>query len=156
LYRSEARLIKVIPGDVRAIQLAKSACYSGAKLLMDRMGVDHVDRIFLAGAFGSYIDVKYAMTLGMIPDCDLANVSSVGNAAGTGARIALLSRSARDEIESVIRRVEKVETAIAPKFQEYFVSAMSIPNATDPFPHLATVLDGSDQHRGASSVRAAP
>lgn len=141
LYRTPDRIIKVIPSDVRAIQLAKSACYSGAKLLMDRMGVEKVDRVFLAGAFGSYIDVEYAMTLGMIPDCDLAHVRSVGNAAGTGARIALLSRSARHEIETVIRRVEKVETAIAPKFQEYFVNAMNIPNAVDSFPHLAEVVE---------------
>jgi uncharacterized 2Fe-2S/4Fe-4S cluster protein (DUF4445 family) len=149
LYRSDERVIKVIPSDVRAIQLAKSACYSGAKLLMDRMAVDRVDNVFLAGAFGSYIDVKYAMTLGMIPDCDLEHVRSVGNAAGTGARIALLSRSARREIETVIRRVEKVETAIAPKFQEYFVNAMSIPNAMDPFPHLSAAL-ASLQGRGPS------
>lgn len=141
LYRGAERVIKVIPSDIRAIQLAKSACYSGAKLLMDEMGVTRVDKVLLAGAFGNYIDVKYAMTLGMIPDCDLANVYSVGNAAGTGARIALLSRAAREEIETVIRRVEKVETAIAPKFQEYFVAAMNIPNAVDPFPHLALVVD---------------
>ena len=141
LYRSGDRIIKVIPSDIRAIQLAKSACYSGARLLMDRMAVDKVDKVFLAGAFGSYIDVKYAMTLGMIPDCELDRVKSVGNAAGTGARIALLSRAAREEIETVIRRVEKVETAIAPRFQEYFVAAMNIPNAVDPFPNLARVVD---------------
>jgi uncharacterized 2Fe-2S/4Fe-4S cluster protein (DUF4445 family) len=141
LYRSGDRLVKVIPSDIRAIQLAKSACYSGAKLLMDRMGVDKVDKVFLAGAFGSYIDVKYAMILGMIPDCELDRVRSAGNAAGTGARIALLSRAAREEIETVIRKVEKVETAIAPKFQEYFVAAMNIPNAVDGFPNLARAVD---------------
>jgi uncharacterized 2Fe-2S/4Fe-4S cluster protein (DUF4445 family) len=141
LYRSAERVVKVIPADIRAIQLAKAACYSGAKLLMDRMAVENVDRIYLAGAFGSYIDVKYAMTLGMIPDCHLSRVSSVGNAAGTGARIALLNRAARSEIDSVIRRVEKVETAIAPKFQEYFVAAMNLPNAVDRFPHLAQAVD---------------
>jgi uncharacterized 2Fe-2S/4Fe-4S cluster protein (DUF4445 family) len=140
LYRSADRVVKVIPSDIRAIQLAKAACYSGAKLLMDRMAVEKVDRIYLAGAFGSYIDVKYAMTLGMIPDCELNHVSSVGNAAGTGARIALLNRAARNEIETVIRRVEKVETAIAPKFQEYFVAAMNLPNAVDAFPNLAQVV----------------
>jgi uncharacterized 2Fe-2S/4Fe-4S cluster protein (DUF4445 family) len=140
LYRSADRVVKVIPSDIRAIQLAKAACYSGAKLLMDRMAVEKVDRIYLAGAFGSYIDVKYAMTLGMIPDCELNHVSSAGNAAGTGARIALLNRAARNEIETVIRRVEKVETAIAPKFQEYFVAAMNLPNAVDAFPNLAQVV----------------
>jgi uncharacterized 2Fe-2S/4Fe-4S cluster protein (DUF4445 family) len=107
---------------------------------MDEMAVTKVDRIFLAGAFGSYIDVKYAMTIGMIPDCELEHVSSAGNAAGTGARIALLSLAARAEIESTIRRVEKVETAIEPKFQEYFVAAMNLPHASDPFPHLAKAV----------------
>ena len=80
------------------------------------------------------------MTIGMIPDCEIARVSSVGNAAGTGARIALLNRAARTEIETVIRRVEKVETAVAPKFQEYFVAAMNLPNAVDAFPHLAKIV----------------
>lgn len=141
LYQSGDRVVKVVPSDIRAIQLAKSACYSGAKLLMDEMGVASVDRIYLAGAFGSYIDVKYAMVIGMIPDCKLEHVKSVGNAAGTGARIALLSRAARAEIEHVIRRVEKVETAIAPKFQEYFVAAMNIPNAVDSFPNLTQVVE---------------
>ena len=140
LWRDGERVVKVVPSDIRAIQLAKSACYSGAKLLMDEMGVDKVDSVLLAGAFGSYIDVKYAMVLGMIPDCDLARVRSVGNAAGTGARIALLSAAARTEIESVVRRVEKVETAIAPKFQDYFVAAMNLPNAQDTFPHLERVV----------------
>ena len=141
LYRSAEREIRVIPSDIRAIQLAKAACYSGTKLLMDAMGVDGVDRIYLAGAFGSYIDVKYAMTIGMIPDCELSRVSSAGNAAGAGARIALLSRAARREIELVIRRVEKVETAIAPNFQDYFVSAINIPHASDCFDHLARVVN---------------
>ena len=140
LHRAGDRVIKVVPADIRAIQLAKAACYSGARLLMDKMGVTQVDRVLLAGAFGSYIDVKYAMTLGMIPDCPLEQVRSVGNAAGTGARIALLSAAARDELDRVIRRVEKVETAIEPKFQHYFVSAMALPNADDPFPNLERVV----------------
>jgi uncharacterized 2Fe-2S/4Fe-4S cluster protein (DUF4445 family) len=140
LYRDGDRVLKVVPSDIRAIQLAKAACYSGAKLLMDEMGVDRVDSVLLAGAFGNYIDVKYAMVLGMIPDCELSQVRSVGNAAGTGARIALLSAAARREIESVVRRVEKVETAIAPKFQDYFVTAMNVPNAVDAFPNLEKVV----------------
>ncbi len=126
--------------DVRAIQLAKAALHAGARLLMDRMGVEKVDRIVLAGAFGSHIDVKYAMVLGMIPDCDLAKVSSAGNAAGTGARIALLNRAARAEIEEVVRRVEKVETAVEPRFQAHFVEAMALPHKTAFYPHLAAVV----------------
>jgi uncharacterized 2Fe-2S/4Fe-4S cluster protein (DUF4445 family) len=76
------------------------------------------------------------MVLGLIPDCDLEKVSSAGNAAGTGARIALLNVAARREIETVVRNVEKIETAIEPKFQEYFVDAMAFPNKTDKFPLL--------------------
>jgi uncharacterized 2Fe-2S/4Fe-4S cluster protein (DUF4445 family) len=132
--------LRITQNDVRAIQLAKAALYAGAKLLMDRMGVDKVDRITLAGAFGSHIDVKYAMVLGMIPDCDLAKVTSAGNAAGTGARIALLNAKSRDEIARVVKQVEKVETAVEPKFQEHFVGAMAIPHKTAPYPHLAKAV----------------
>ena len=126
--------------DVRSIQLAKAALYAGARLLMDRAGIARVGRIVLAGAFGSYIDPRHAMVLGMIPDCDLPCVSSAGNAAGTGARIALLSRRARTEIETVVRHVEKVETAADASFQDYFVAAMAIPHRSDPFPCLARSL----------------
>ena len=132
--------IRVTQNDVRAIQLAKAALYAGARLLMDRLGVERVDRIVLTGAFGSHIDVTYAMLLGMIPDCDLAKVFSAGNAAGTGARIALLDQRARDEIEEVVARVEKVETALEPRFQEHFVEAMAIPHAAHPFPNLARAV----------------
>ena len=133
--------IAVTQGDVRAIQLAKAALFAGARLLMDRMGIDAVDRIVLAGAFGSHIDVTYAMVLGLIPDCDLAHVSSAGNAAGTGARIALLDDRARGEIEGLVRRIEKVETAVEPAFQAHFVDAMAIPHASLPFPNLAAAVD---------------
>jgi uncharacterized 2Fe-2S/4Fe-4S cluster protein (DUF4445 family) len=128
--------ITVTQNDVRAIQLAKAALRAGVQLLMDHLGVDHVDRIRLAGAFGSHIDVKYAMVLGMIPDCELAQVSSAGNAAGTGARIALLDQSSRATIEELVHRVEKIETAIEPRFQAHFVAAMGIPHSTAPYPHL--------------------
>jgi len=133
--------IKIVQNDVRAIQLAKAALYAGVRLLMDHMRIDSVDRIRLAGAFGSHIDVKYAMVLGLIPDCELAHVTSAGNAAGTGARVALLDRAARAEIENVVRQVEKIETAIEPKFQEHFVDAMAIPHNVDPFVNLAKEVD---------------
>ena len=132
--------VVITQNDVRAIQLAKAALYAGVRLLMDRLEVEAVDRIVLAGAFGSHIDVKYAMVLGLIPDCDLAKVSSAGNAAGTGARIALLNRAARAEIQDVVRRVEKIETAVEPKFQEHFVNAMGIPNSVHAFPRLAAAV----------------
>ena len=133
--------IRITQNDVRAIQLAKAALYAGARLLMDRAGVDAVDRIVLTGAFGSHIDVKRAMVLGMIPDCPLDRVATAGNAAGTGARIALLNRAARIEIESVVRRVEKVETAVEPRFQEHFIEAMALPHKTHAFPNLAKVVN---------------
>lgn len=133
--------LQITQNDVRAIQLAKGALYAGIKLLMDHMGTEHVDRIRLAGAFGSHIDVKYAMLLGLIPDCDLSQVSSAGNAAGTGARIALLNRASRNEIEQLVRRVEKIETAIEPRFQEHFVQAMGIPHSTAQYVHLRKVVD---------------
>ena len=133
-------LILVTQGDIRAIQLAKSALYAGARLLMDEMGVENVDRITLAGAFGAHISPKHAMVLGMIPDAHLSKVTSAGNAAGTGARIALCSVAARAAIETVVHQIHKVETAIEPRFQEHFVAANAIPHATDPFPELAKIV----------------
>jgi len=133
--------IVITQTDVRAIQLAKAALYAGARLLMDRMGIDHVDRVVLAGAFGSHIDPLYAMALGMVPDCPLDKITSAGNAAGAGALIALLNQSSRDEIEQIIRKVEKVETAVEPAFQAHFVGAMALPHASDAFPHLAAAID---------------
>jgi uncharacterized 2Fe-2S/4Fe-4S cluster protein (DUF4445 family) len=135
------RSIAVTQNDVRAIQLAKAALYAGARLLMDRLGVEVVDEVRLAGAFGSQIDPLHAMVLGLVPDCDLRRVRAAGNAAGTGALIALLSGEARREIETVVRRVEKVETAVESRFQEHFVEAMAIPHRTAPHPHLGEVVD---------------
>ncbi len=132
--------ILVTQGDVRAIQLAKSALYAGARLLMDQFGVDRVERVVLAGAFGAHISPKHAMVLGMIPDCDIDRVTSAGNAAGTGARIALLNAGARREVETLVTRIHKVETAIEPRFQEHFVAANAIPHASDAFPRLAAVV----------------
>jgi uncharacterized 2Fe-2S/4Fe-4S cluster protein (DUF4445 family) len=129
-------LITVTQTDVRAIQLAKAALYAGVKLLMDKQGIDHVDRIGLAGAFGTFIDPKYAMVLGLIPDCDLSRVKAVGNAAGTGARMCLLNRGYRREIEETVSRIEKIETALESRFQEHFVYAMALPNKVDSFPNL--------------------
>jgi len=145
--------IRVTQNDVRAIQLAKAALYAGARLLMDRAGVESVERIVLTGAFGSHIDVRHAMVLGMIPDCDLAHVAAAGNAAGTGARMALVNRRARAEIEDVVRRVEKVETAVEPRFQEHFVEAMAIPHRTVPYPNLARAVDLPERKAPAATAR---
>ncbi|GAA6197049.1 ASKHA domain-containing protein [Pseudophaeobacter arcticus] len=132
--------ISITNPDIRAIQMAKAALYSGARLLMDKFGVDTVDRVVLAGAFGAHISAKHAMVLGMIPDCPIDKVTSAGNAAGTGARIALLNTKARSEIEQTVRRIEKIETAVEPRFQEHFVNASAIPNSKEPFPILASIL----------------
>ncbi|ARE41794.1 Methyltransferase corrinoid activation protein [Rhodovulum sp. P5] len=147
--------ITVTQGDIRAIQLAKSALYAGARLLMDRMAVSRVDRIVLAGAFGAHISPQHAMALGMIPDVPLDKVRSAGNAAGTGARIALCSRSARRLVEENVRRIEKVETAVEPRFQDHFVAANALPHASDPFPNLAAVapLPQVDFNTGAGTGR---
>ena len=132
--------ITVTQGDIRAIQLAKSALYAGARLLMDEFNVDNVDRVVLAGAFGAHISPKHALVLGMIPDVPTDKVFSAGNAAGTGARIALCNKSARSAIETTVHQITKVETAIEPKFQEHFVNANAIPHATDPFDQLRAAV----------------
>ena len=134
---SDGSLITVTQGDIRAIQLAKSALYAGARLLMDELQTDTLDRVVLAGAFGAHISPKHAMVLGMIPDCALDRVTSAGNAAGTGARIALCDISARAKIEREVGQIQKVETAIEPRFQEHFVAANAIPHASADFPELS-------------------
>ena len=139
--------IRITQNDVRAIQLAKAALHAGAMLLMEHFGVDKVDRIRLAGAFGAHIDVKYAMVLGLIPECDLQQVSSAGNAAGTGARITLLDKCSRNRIEAEVRKVEKIETAVEARFQEHFVSSMSIPNGGGEAP------TGPRKRRGRRGAR---
>jgi uncharacterized 2Fe-2S/4Fe-4S cluster protein (DUF4445 family) len=132
--------ITVTQNDIRAIQLAKAALYAGVKLLMEKQGVETVDTIRFAGAFGSFIDPKYAMVLGLIPDCDLADVKAVGNAAGTGALMALLNRDHRREIEKQVTQIEKIETALEPHFQQLFIDAMALPNKVDPFPKLSAAV----------------
>jgi uncharacterized 2Fe-2S/4Fe-4S cluster protein (DUF4445 family) len=107
---------------------------------MDHAGVERVDAVRLAGAFGSQIDLLHAMVLGLVPDCDLAHAGPAGNAAGTGALIALLSAEQRREIERVAREVTKIETAVEPRFQAHFVDAMALPHKTAPSTHLSQVV----------------
>ena len=166
LLRDGEPRITVTQNDVRAIQLAKAALYAGVKLLMEKQGVDAVDTIRFAGAFGSFIDPKYAMVLGLIPDCDLAEVKAVGNAAGTGALMALLNRDYRREIEATVKRIEKIETALEPHFQQLFIDAMALPNKVDPFVKLGEQVklpprkvladggsDGAPRRRGREGRR---
>ncbi len=135
--------ITINQADVRALQLAKGALYAGAKLMMKRMGIERLDKVILAGAFGSYIDKESALTLGMFPDCDINNVYAVGNAAGDGARMALLNVSKRREADERARWVEFVEIAVEPEFQKEFMQAMHIPHMKDPFPNLKALLQKS-------------
>ncbi|PQO23565.1 drug:proton antiporter [Rhodobacteraceae bacterium WD3A24] len=148
--------IAVTQGDIRAIQLAKSALYAGARLLMDEFGVDEVDRVVLAGAFGAHISPKHAMVLGMIPDTPLERVTSAGNAAGTGARIALCSLDARAAVEAMVRRIHKVETAIEPRFQEHFVAAAALPHAAAPFARLRAAVPLPEPHFNTAAAEGAP
>jgi uncharacterized 2Fe-2S/4Fe-4S cluster protein (DUF4445 family) len=148
--------IAVTQNDIRAIQLAKAALYAGARLLMDEFGVDRVDRVVLAGAFGAHISPLHAMVLGMIPDVPIEAVTAAGNAAGTGARIALCNRGARREIERLVSHIQKVETAIEPRFQEHFVAANALPHATAPFTQLRQRVglpDVSYNERAGASPR---
>jgi len=139
--------IVITQSDVRAIQLAKAALYAGTKLLMDHRQVDHVDRIILAGAFGSFISPFHAMVLGLIPDCDLDNVFAVGNAAGDGARLALLNRDLRLKAVQLARSATYVETPLEAKFQDEFVAALNLPHSTHSFPHLAGKLPADKDER---------
>jgi len=133
--------VRITQADVRAIQLAKAALRAGIELLMEAAGLNEVDEIRLAGAFGAHIDPLHAMVLGLIPDTRLEQVRSVGNAAGSGALQALLSGQKRAEMERAVAMVTKIETATEPRFQEQFVAALAFPHLTAPTPHLASVVD---------------
>ena len=145
--------IVITQHDIRSVQLAKAALYAGAKLLMARRGVDRLDRVILAGAFGSYISKEHAMMIGLFPDCDLENVYAVGNAAGDGARIALLSRAKRREAREAARWIDYVETAVEMEFQNQFVAAINFPHSNDPFPHLDGNLPDVAQRPATDSRR---
>jgi len=132
--------ITITQQDIRNVQLAKAALYTGAKLMMKKLGIEKLNKVILAGAFGTYINTEAAMILGMFPDCDLKNVYAVGNAAGDGARIALLNRDKRVEADEIARKVEYVELTIEKNFQKEFIDALALPHAKDPFPHLKGLL----------------
>ncbi|HEX9838431.1 MAG TPA: ASKHA domain-containing protein [Anaerolineales bacterium] len=137
---SIGRDIPITQQDVRQIQLAKAALFTAARTLLKRSNLQSPDKIILAGGFGSYIDKEKAMLIGLIPDCELENVYAVGNAAGDGARIALLNVEKRREIESVTRRVERFELPTDPEFQNQFMLATSFPHMSEPFPHIAHLI----------------
>jgi hypothetical protein len=142
--------------DVRALQLAKAAMYSAAKIMMRRMDVTQVDKVVLAGAFGSYINKVKAMVMGLIPDCELKNVYAVGNAAGDGARMALLNTDKRDEANQIARQVEYIELTVEPDFEKQFAAAMHFPHMKDKFPHLQKMLDKAARDRFLRLLRNLP
>ena len=142
--------------DVRALQLAKAAMYSAAKIMMRRMGVERLDKVVLAGAFGSYIDKVKAMAMGLFPDCDLKNVYAVGNAAGDGARMALLSIDKRAEANEVARTVEYTELTVEPDFEQQFSTAIHFPHMKDTFPHLQKMMDKAAGDRFLRMLRNMP
>ncbi len=137
---SIGRDIPITQQDVRQIQLAKAALFTAARTLLKRSNLQSPDKIILAGGFGSYIDKEKAMLIGLIPDCPLENVYAVGNAAGDGARIALLNIEKRKEVETVTRRVERFELPTDPEFQNQFMLATSLPHMSEPFPHIAHLI----------------
>src|ERR1041385_2991487 len=137
---SIGRDIPITQQDVRQIQLAKAALFTAARTLLKRSNLQSPDKIILAGGFGSYIDKEKAMLIGLIPDCDLENVYAVGNAAGDGARIALLNVEKRNEIDNVTRQVERFELPTDPDFQNQFMLATSFPHMSEPFEHIAHLI----------------
>jgi uncharacterized 2Fe-2S/4Fe-4S cluster protein (DUF4445 family) len=128
--------VTITQKDLRQIQLAKGSLYAGCKLMMRRMGVEQVDVVKIAGSFGSHVDKEKALVMGLVPDCDLAKIVSVGNAAGDGCRAALLDREKRIEANWVSRHVEYIELTVEKDFQQQFMEAMQLPHMTDKFPHL--------------------
>ncbi len=126
--------------DVRAIQLAKGAMYAGTKIMMQKLGIEKIDKVILAGAFGSYIDPQSASLMGLFPDCAPENIYSVGNAAGDGARMALLNKSKREEADHFAGKVEYIELTLASDFDSIFSKAMWLPHAKDKFPNLEHLL----------------
>jgi uncharacterized 2Fe-2S/4Fe-4S cluster protein (DUF4445 family) len=142
--------------DMRALQLAKSAMYSAAKIMMRRLGVQKVDKVVLAGAFGSFIDKVKAMAMGLYPDCELKNVFAVGNAAGDGARMALLNVDKRAEADEIAGQIEYVELTVEPDFEKQFAAAMHFPHMSDSFPHLQKMLDKATHERALRHLRNNP
>ncbi len=141
--------IVITQKDVRQIQLAKGALYAGCKLMMKRMGVEKVDKVKIAGAFGTHVDRTKALVMGLFPDCEIENIYGVGNAAGDGCRAALLNVQKRVEANWCSRNVEYLELTVEPTFEQDFSEAMQLPHMVDKFPHLQDVLPEHILNQGA-------
>lgn len=114
--------------DLREIQMAKAAIQAGTRVLMDELDVETVDRVVLAGGFGNYIDPESAMTVGLYPDVEFEKVDSLGNAAGIGAKLALLDRERRSEARRIVDQVEYFEIAGTDAFRDEFLESMYVPH----------------------------
>ncbi len=132
--------IVITQKDVRQIQLAKGALYAGCKLMVKRMGLEKVDKVKIAGAFGTHVDRTKALIMGLFPDCEIEMIQSVGNAAGDGCRAALLNVKKRIEANWCSRNVEYIELTVEETFQQDFMEAMQLPHMTDEFPHLEGIV----------------
>jgi uncharacterized 2Fe-2S/4Fe-4S cluster protein (DUF4445 family) len=132
--------IVITQRDVRQIQLAKGALYAGCKLMVKRMGLEKVDTVKIAGAFGTHVDREKALTMGLFPDCEIEMIKGIGNAAGDGCRAALLNVKKRVEADWCSRNVEYVELTVEPTFEKDFMEAMQLPHMTDEFPHLRGIV----------------
>jgi len=139
--------IVITQKDVRQIQLAKGALYCGCKLMMRRMGMEKIDKVKIAGAFGTHVDQEKALVMGLFPDCEIDKIIGVGNAAGDGARAALLNLEKRKEADWVSRNVEYIELTVEEDFQQEFMEAMQIPHMKDEFPHLEGVVPEEILHQ---------
>lgn len=148
VWKEDAELkedIVITQSDIREIQKAKAAMYSGASILMKKKGlkIDDMEKVFIAGAFGTYINPASARTIGMFPDFSLEKIIQVGNAAGTGARMALLSSKARQISDRLASMVRYVELANDPGFRKEYMKALYLPHLEiDQFPRTMKLLKG--------------
>jgi uncharacterized 2Fe-2S/4Fe-4S cluster protein (DUF4445 family) len=137
--------IAVTQKDINEIQLAKAAMFTGCSILMKRKGMkrENLDRVLIAGAFGNYINPENAKLIGLVPDVQTEKIEFVGNTAVTGAKMALVSKEAREIAETLSKRVRYLELAIDPDFSREFASALVIPHKDlDRFPSAKEYLKG--------------
>ena len=121
--------ISVNQNDIVEIQLAKGAMRTGIEILLENAGIGFkdIDGIIIAGAFGSYIDPRNVVNIGMFPMVSLDKISQVGNAASVGAKMVLISRVERKKAEDIARKTDYLELTVYPSFSDHFVNSMQFP-----------------------------
>jgi len=135
--------ITIVQDDIIQIQFAKAAMYAGATILMNRVGVESkdLDAVLLAGAFGNYVNADSARTIGLFPEVPLDRIIGIGNAAGSGAKIALIDKKARAHAQELARRTQYVELAAQPEFEEVFYDALYFPHSNPAlFPEVTKTI----------------